>query len=378
MPAGEPQSRPWSQEDHDFMAAALRLAERGLGRVAPNPSVGCIVVREGRVVGRGWTQPGGRPHGETEALRRAGAAAEGATVYVSLEPCAHWGKTPPCTDALVAARIARAVVSCEDPDPRVSGRGLQQLRDAGIVVEVGLMAEEACELNRGFFLRLTEKRPLVTLKLATSLDGRIATPGGESKWITGQAARARAHLLRASHDAVLVGAGTALADDPQLDVRLPGLASCSPVRVLLDGRLQTPATHRLIAQADRQPTWLFTRVDAPQERIGALRDAGVDVVMLKVGAEQQQIDLQAVTEALAERGITRLLVEGGGQVAAAFLRAGLVDRLAWFQAGKLIGGDGLPAVAGFGRDRLADVPGFDLERLERLGPDLLECWRRAG
>lgn len=376
MPAGGVQARPWSREDRSFMAAALRLAERGLGRVAPNPSVGCVVVREGRVVGRGWTQPGGRPHGETEALRRAGTAAKGATVYVSLEPCAHWGKTPPCTDALVAARIARAVVSCEDPDPRVSGRGLQQLRDAGIVVDVGLMAEEACDLNRGFFLRLTEKRPFVTLKLATTLDGRIATHGGESKWITGEAARARAHLLRASHDAVLVGAGTAGADDPQLDVRLPGLASSNPVRVLLDGRLLTPLTHKLIAEADRQPTWLFTRADAPRDRIGALRDAGVDVVTAEVDAEQR-IDLKAATQTLAERGITRLLVEGGSHVAAGFLRAGLVDRLAWFQAGKLVGGDGLPAIAGFGLERLADAPAFDLERLERLGPDLLECWRRA-
>ncbi|WP_268877929.1 bifunctional diaminohydroxyphosphoribosylaminopyrimidine deaminase/5-amino-6-(5-phosphoribosylamino)uracil reductase RibD [Algihabitans albus] len=375
-PSGDPRSVSWSPQDHALMATALRLAERGLGRVAPNPSVGCVLARDGRVVGRGWTQPGGRPHGETEALLRAGAAAKGATAYVNLEPCAHWGKTPPCTEALIKAGIARAVVSCEDPDPRVSGRGLQQLRDAGISVEVGLMAEEACSLNEGFFLRISRQRPLVTLKLATTLDGRIATQRGESKWITGEAARARAHLLRADHDAVLVGAGTAGVDDPQLDVRLPGLTSCNPLRVLLDGRLRTPLTHKMIAGADRQPTWLFTRDDNPKDRLTALREAGVEVLTVGLDAAER-LDVTEVLAVLAERGITRLLVEGGGQVAAGFLRADLVDRLAWFQAGRLIGGDGLPAVAGFGLDRLVEAPAFDFEGFERLGPDLLECWRRA-
>ena len=376
-PTADPGQAAWSPRDRALMAMALRLAERGLGRVAPNPSVGCVLARDGHVVGRGWTQPGGRPHGETEALRRAGPAAKGATAYVSLEPCAHFGKTPPCTKALIEAEVARAVVSCEDPDPRVSGRGLQQLRDAGVTVEVGLMAEEACQLNRGFFLRLTEQRPLVTLKLATTLDGRIATGGGESKWITGEAARARAHLLRADHDAVLVGAGTASADDPQLDVRLPGLSSSSPVRVLLDGRLRTPLTHKLIAQAKQQPTWLYTRADGPKDRLSALEGAGVEVLTVGLDAEER-LSLPEVMASLAERGITRLLVEGGSQVAAELLRADLVDRLAWFQAGRLIGGDGLPAVAGFGLDRLADAPAFTFERLERLGADVLECWRRAG
>ena len=206
------------------MRAALALARRGLGTVWPNPAVGCVIVDRGRVVGRGWTQPGGRPHGETEALGRAGEAARGATAYVSLEPCCHWGRTPPCTDALIAAGIGRVVVALEDPDPRVAGDGVRRLRAAGLDVETGLCEAEAAEINAGFFCRLRNGRPLVTLKLATSLDGRIATGRGESQWITGPPARERAHALRAAHDAIMVGTGTVLADDPQLTCRLPGLA----------------------------------------------------------------------------------------------------------------------------------------------------------
>jgi diaminohydroxyphosphoribosylaminopyrimidine deaminase/5-amino-6-(5-phosphoribosylamino)uracil reductase len=367
----------WSEADRAHMAAALRLAARGLGRVAPNPSVGCVIVKDGQVVGRGWTQAGGRPHGETEALRRAGEAARGATAYVSLEPCAHHGKTPPCTDALVAAGIARAVVSCEDPDPRVSGRGIARLREAGIAVEVGLMAAEAQALNRGFFLRIQARRPEVTLKLATSLDGRIATHGGESQWITGPAARARAHLLRAGHDAILVGSGTAAADDPALTVRLPGLDAARPLRVLLDGRLATPLTHKLVATAAERPTLLYTRTDNAADRVEALKRAGVEVVGVPADGHAG-LQLAATLGDLAERGVTRLLVEGGAHVGAAFVREGLVDRLAWFHAGVLLGGDGLPAVAAYGLERLDAAPRFELASVERLGADLLESWRRAG
>lgn len=366
----------WTASDRAHMAAALRLAARGLGRVAPNPSVGCVVTKDGVVVGRGWTQPGGRPHGETEALRRAGTAAKGATAYVSLEPCAHHGKTPPCTDALIAAGIARAVISCEDPDPRVSGRGLAALRAAGVRVDTGLMAEEAAALNRGFFLRLAERRPLVTLKLAASLDGRIATHSGESRWITGPAARARGHLLRASHDAVLVGSGTAAVDDPALTVRLPGMGDSHPLRVLLDGRLATPLTHKLVAQAREVPTLLFTRADNAKDRTAAYRQAGVEVVAVELDGDGR-LDLTAVMAALAERGVTRLLVEGGSHVAAGLLRAGLVDRIASFRAGLLLGGEGLAAVAGTGLEHLAEAPRFAPDSVERLGPDLLETWGRA-
>src|SRR5580700_3393612 len=264
--------------DLPHMRAALALARRGLGSTWPNPAVGCVIVNDGRVVGRGWTQKGGRPHAETEALQRAGVAAKGATAYVSLEPCSHHGKTPPCAEALIVARIARVVAAVEDPDPRVSGAGIARLRDAGVKVETGLCADEAAELNAGFFCRVKHGRPLVTLKLATSLDGRIATPSGESRWITGEAARERAHLLRATHDAVLVGTGTALADDPLLTCRLPGLADRSPVRIVLDRNLRLPATLRLFTEARETPSWVVTLNSSDTVGRKARHDQGVTVI----------------------------------------------------------------------------------------------------
>ncbi len=357
------------------MATALALAARGLGRVAPNPAVGCVIVKDGRVVGRGWTQPGGRPHAETEALNRAGPAARGACAYVSLEPCAHHGKTPPCAEALVAAGIVRCVVALEDPDPRVAGGGLARLRAAGIEVAVGLRSKAAADLNAGFISKLTQGRPLVTLKLATTLDGRIATKRGDSRWITGPAARARAHLLRARHDAVLVGSGTAVADNPRLDVRLDGLEAAAPLRIVLDGRLRLPLTHDLVTRAKSQPSWLMTQRDGPPDRIEAYQAAGVEVIPIAADAGGN-LSTSAALVALAKRGITRLLVEGGGHVAAAFLRAGLVDRLIWFHAPKVIGGDGVPAVTGFGLDDLAEAPGFTLRHSHRIGDDLVESYAR--
>src|SRR5205814_9901886 len=229
-------------------------------------------------VGGGWPQPGGRRPGETEALDRAGDAARSATAYVSLEPCCHWGRTPPCTDALIAAGIQRVVVALEDPDPRVAGEGVRRLRAAGLEVETGLCEAEAAEINAGFFCRLRNGRPLVTLKLATSLDGRIATGRGESQWITGPPARERAHALRAAHDAIMVGIGTVLADDPQLTCRLPGLAHRSPVRVVIDRHLHIPPSARLIAEARQVPTWLVTLGSADPDRQKVLRDAGVVVI----------------------------------------------------------------------------------------------------
>src|SRR5437762_37728 len=264
------------QECLDFaaMGAALALARRGLGNVWPNPAVGCVIVKDGRVVGRGWTQPGGRPHAETEALARAGETARGATAYVTLEPCCHWGRTPPCADALIAAGLSRVVVALEDPDPRVAGGGLARLRAAGLAVETGLGATEASEINAGFFQRVRLGRPLVTLKLATSLDGRIATASGESRWITGPAARERAHLLRATHDAILVGTDTVLADNPQLTCRLPGLAEHSPVRVVIDRRVRIPLDAHLLAEARQIPSWVVTLAPADRARRTAPGDAG--------------------------------------------------------------------------------------------------------
>ncbi|HUN46253.1 MAG TPA: bifunctional diaminohydroxyphosphoribosylaminopyrimidine deaminase/5-amino-6-(5-phosphoribosylamino)uracil reductase RibD [Stellaceae bacterium] len=360
--------------DLAHMRAALGLARRGLGSVWPNPTVGCVLVKDGAVVGRGWTQPGGRPHGETEALQRAGAAARGATAYVSLEPCNHWGKTPPCTEALIAAGVSRVVVPVEDPDPRVSGRGVARLRDAGIEVTMGIEAEAATALNEGFFRRIQEGRPLVTLKLATTLDGRIATAEGESRWITGERARDRAHLLRARHDAVMVGSNTVLADDPELTCRLPGLAERSPVRIIVDGRLRVPLTAKVVAEAQRVPTWFITlKGDAPA-RHRAFRDCGVELI--EVRADGETVDLGQAMHELGKRGLTRVLVEGGATLAAALLRADLVDRVDWFRAPSLIGGDGVPAVTAFGIATLAAAPRFERIAAEALGADLLESFRR--
>ena len=358
-----------SAVDRRFMAMALALAERGLGNVWPNPAVGCVLVKEGRVVGRGWTQPGGRPHAESEAIGRAGAAARGSTAYVTLEPCAHHGRTPPCTDLMAAAGIARAVVAAVDPDPRVDGKGIERLRAAGIEVALGCLGEAACRLNAGFFLRMRERRPLVALKLATSADGRIATAGGDSKWITGAAARAEGHRLRLRHDAILVGSGTALADDPLLTCRLPGLEARSPVRVVLDRRLRLAPDGRLARSAARQPLWLFT-AEPEQPSAQALRRLGAE--LHPVVDQPSAAQLRAVLAVLAGQGITRLLVEGGAAVATAFLRAGLVDRLHLFDAPLLLGADGRPATLSLGVERLEAAP-----RWRRVEERLLEDDRVA-
>ncbi len=356
------------------MAAALGLARRGLGRVWPNPSVGCVIVKDGRVVGRGWTQAGGRPHAETEALQCAGETARGATAYVSLEPCAHHGETPSCADALVDAGIARAVVAIEDPFHLVAGRGFECMRGAGIDVVIGVGHDSAEALNAGFLMSVVEGRPLFTLKSASTLDGRIATHGGESQWITGEAARARGHALRAGSDAVMVGIGTVLADDPRLDCRLPGMARRSPVRVVVDSRARLPLTSRLVETARQTPTWLLT-LAGDDTRRRAFADAGVEVI--EVGADTDgNLDLAAAARALGERGLTRVLVEGGGRLTAGLLRAGLVDRLVWFRAPRLIGGDGLPAAEAFGVDRLDEAPAFQRIAVVEVGDDVMETYAR--
>ena len=376
--------RPSAEADVERMRAALALAGRGLGNVWPNPAVGCVIVQSGeiqggqtgggQVVGRGWTQPGGRPHAETQALARAGDAARGATAYVSLEPCAHYGKTPPCAEALIKAGVARVVSACEDPDHRVAGRGHALLREAGVAVTVGVLAEEARRLNLGFFLARLHDRPMTTLKLATTLDGRIAARTGHSKWITGEAARAASHRLRADHDAILVGVGTALADDPDLTCRLPGMEHRSPVRVVFDSRLRLPLTAKLVTTATQVPTWVMTlaATDAHHKaRAAALAAAGARVFHVPADAAGMP-DVAAALKVLAGEGITRLLAEGGAHVAASLLRAGVVDRLEWFRAPGLIGGDGLPAAQGFGLDRVDVMPRFFRLSVQRLGDDVWE------
>jgi len=362
-------------DDVAHMRAALALARRGNGQTWPNPSVGCVIVKDGRVVGRATTAQGGRPHAEPQALAMAGAAARGATAYVTLEPCCFHGRTPPCTDALIAAGVARVVVGVRDPDPRVNGAGLARLRGAGIVVDEGVLEAEAEDVVAGFFSRVRQGRPMVTLKLASTLDGRIATRGGESQWITGEPARRTAHALRGQHDAILVGVGTVLADNPDLTCRIPGFKPMPMVRVVADSHLRMPLIARLVATAAVEPTWVMTRDRVDPHRVAALESAGV--VVIRAGDSPAGVDLGAALRALAERGITRLLAEGGAQLAAALLRDDLVDRLAWFHAPSVMGGDGWPAAQAFGTEWLAQMPRFRRIAMRSVGDDLLSEYIRA-
>ena len=353
--------------DARWMAAALALAARGLGRVWPNPAVGCVIVAGGRVVGRGRTADGGRPHAETVALAQAGDAARGATAYVTLEPCAHHGATPPCAGALVAAGLARVVVALRDPDPRVDGGGIARLRAAGIAVTEGVLEAEARALQAGFLSRVARGRPALTLKLATTLDGRIATASGESRWITGPAARAHVHARRAAHDAIMVGAGTARADDPSLTVRGLG-AVPQPVRVVLSRGLDLDPTLGLIRTARDVPTWLIHAGGDP----AAFEAAGARC--LRVGCDHAGIDVNAALQALGAEGITRVYCEGGGTLAASLLRAGLVDRLELYAAGAAIGAEGRPGLGPLALAALADAPRLRLADHRAVGPDLFSAW----
>ncbi len=356
------------------MRAALALARRGLGNTWPNPAVGCVVTRGARVVGRGTTAPSGRPHAEVVALAMAGEAARGATAYVTLEPCAHHGRTPPCVDALVAAGVSRVVVALGDPDPRVNGQGIAWLRAADIAVETGLLVGEAEEINLGFLTRVRLGRPMVTLKIASTLDGRIATRTGESQWITGPAARRTAHALRGRHDAVMVGVGTVMADNPELTCRIEGFKPVATVRVVADSHLRTPLTAKLLATATQSPTWFLCRDGAESERRDGMRGAGAEVI--EVASGEMGVDLPAGLQALGARGITRVLVEGGARIAAALLRADLVDRIAWFHAPAVMGGDGWPAAQAFGIGALASMPRFERVATNIVGDDTLSEFRR--
>lgn len=324
------------------MSHALRLARRGLGNAWPNPAVGCVLVSAGRVVGRGWTQPGGRPHAERVALDQAGALARGATAYVTLEPCAHHGRTPPCAEALVDAGIARCVTALTDPDPRVAGRGHAILRAAGIEVTEGVGADRARDLQAGFLSRVTRNRPFVTLKLASSFDGRIATALGESQWITGPAARAHVHALRLQHDAIMVGGGTARADRPSLNVRGFGPVR-QPARIVVTSRSVPDLPPE---GPDHGPLW---QLSGP---------------------------IEAIMADLAGRGVTRLFCEGGGQLAASLLAVDAVDQLVGYTAGLVLGQQARPAIGPLDLPRLADAPRFRLIETRRIGPDLFHRWLR--
>ncbi len=367
MPAADPET------DRRFMAAALALGRRNAGRAWPNPSVGAIVVVPGpdgpRVVGRGVTALGGRPHAETIALAAAGPAARGATVYVTLEPCAHHGRTGPCADALIAAGVARVVTALEDPDPRVAGQGHARLAAHRIALTTGVLAAEAARLHAGHLSRVKRGRPHVILKLAVSADGFIGLEGQGQTAISGPLSRAYAHGLRATSDAILVGVGTVLSDDPELTCRLPGCAARSPVRVVVDGLARTPLSAKLVTGADVVPTWIFVAPDAPSERTAALGDAGISLRVAERDAAGR-VDMEDVLFQLARAGVTTVMVEGGSTIARSLVESDLVDEAHLVQAPLMLGSGGVPALAGLSLDHLTG-PRFQIIHRRRLGADKL-------
>jgi diaminohydroxyphosphoribosylaminopyrimidine deaminase/5-amino-6-(5-phosphoribosylamino)uracil reductase len=368
-------SRQSKAVDTRFMQLALALGRRGLGRTWPNPAVGAVVVKDGVIVGRGWTQPGGRPHAEPEALARAGEAARGATLYVTLEPCSHVGKSPPCVDAIIAAGIARVVSAIEDPNPQVAGQGHAKLRAAGIVVDVGLCGDEAARDHAGHFCRIRDGRPHVILKLAISSDDKIGAAGGKPVAITGDVARARVHLLRAQSDAILIGIGTALADDPLLTCRLPGMAQRSPVRVVLDRALRISGAGRLVHSARETPLWVMTSNLSEAPAAVKLGAAGAQVLRVKTAASG--LDLPDVLRELAAKGITRLLVEGGARVASSFVEAGLVDEIWLLRGPAAIGADGIAALGAMPLSAITQSPSFRVRASESLDQDGLTIYERV-
>jgi diaminohydroxyphosphoribosylaminopyrimidine deaminase/5-amino-6-(5-phosphoribosylamino)uracil reductase len=370
---GQPDATDFNTADRRFMELALALGRRGLGRTWPNPAVGAVVVKDGVIVGGGWTQPGGRPHAEPVALAQAGAAARGATLYVTLEPCSHVGKSPPCADAVIAAGIARVVSALEDPNPEVAGQGHARLRAAGIAVDIGLCAAEAAHDHAGHIRRIREKRPHVILKLAVSADDKIAAAGHKPVAITGEVAKARMHLLRAQCDAILVGIGTVLSDDPLLTCRLPGMEARSPVRVVLDRSLRLPGASRLVHSARATPLWVMTSSLAEAPAAAGLGSAGAQVIRLR-SAKPAGLDLVEALHTLAERRITRLLVEGGARVAASFVAANLVDEFWLLRGPDAIGAGGIAALDALPLAAITRSPAFRVRASESYGTDTLTVY----
>jgi diaminohydroxyphosphoribosylaminopyrimidine deaminase/5-amino-6-(5-phosphoribosylamino)uracil reductase len=359
-------------DDLRFMELALSLGRRGLGRTWPNPAVGAVIVKDGVIVGRGWTQPGGRPHAEVEALCRAGPAARGATLYVTLEPCSHFGKSPPCADAVIAAGISRVVSAIEDPNPEVAGQGHARLRAAGIAVDIGIGADEARHDHAGHISRVTRGRPRVMLKLAISADGKAGAAGQRPVAITGDAVRDRVHLLRAQNDAIMIGIGTALADDPMLTCRLPGMAKDSPVRIVADSMLRLPLNSRLVKSAYETPVWAIAGMSAAQDAEFWLLPLGVEV--LRSPESTDPLDLEDALGFLAAKGITRLMVEGGPTLAAALMRADLIDEAVLFHSDKIVGADGVEALDAGALAMLKQR--LKLIATEPAGPDRQETYER--
>ena len=365
-----------SLKDQNWMQKALRLAIRGIGRVSPNPPVGCIIVKEDKVIGRGWTQPGGRPHAEVMALQQAGQQAEGATAYCTLEPCSHFGKTPPCCDALIKAGISKVVVAIKDPDSRVDGLGIQRLRAAGVRVVENICKEEALNIMQGFFNVCGLSRPYVTLKFGMSIDSRIATFNGKSKWITGDDARRSVHLLRAKNDAVLTGIGTLLHDDPKLDCRLPGLEHHSPSRMLVDSKLRIPVTSHFALTAKNHHSYVFTTEKSNVAKKDILTDMGIKILQVPCSLDGH-VSMPRCFELMAEEGITTVLIEAGGYLASGLLKSDLVDKLVIYRAPMIIGGDGIAAWDPLGVEQLYMSKKFAIQNIERIGSDIKETYIRC-
>jgi diaminohydroxyphosphoribosylaminopyrimidine deaminase/5-amino-6-(5-phosphoribosylamino)uracil reductase len=364
----KPDRDTYHEEDEVFMQRALDLAAKGLGRTSPNPAVGAVIVRNDRVIGEGFHRRAGLPHAETEALRRVNGSARGATLYVNLEPCSHYGRTPPCADAVVAAGLKRVVIGMTDPNPLVRGRGLRRLRQAGIEVKTGVLKDKCERLNEDFAVFIRTGLPLVTLKLAASLDGRIATASGDSKWISGELSRRLVHELRNRVDAVVVGAETVRTDDPQLTCRVRG--GRDPLRVILDGRLTISPAARVCTQRSIARTLVVTAEEnCESEKRAVLERQGVEVLGLP--AEQHRVRFRPLLAELGKRGLKHVLIEGGGQVAAAALAEGVVDKVLFFYGPKLLGSESRAMIGSLGVDRVAS--GLTLHTIEsyRLGDDVL-------
>jgi diaminohydroxyphosphoribosylaminopyrimidine deaminase/5-amino-6-(5-phosphoribosylamino)uracil reductase len=360
----------FSQADHHFMKMALRLAAKGSGLVSPNPMVGAVVVQEGEVVGRGWHRRYGEPHAEVMALKAAGDLARGATLYVTLEPCNHHGQTPPCTEAILAAGVARVVAATPDPNRKVSGGGAAFLKTQGLQVEMGLLEAAARRLNEAWFTWVETDRPFVIAKAACSLDGKIATRTGDSQWLTGPAARALGHKLRHECDAILVGVGTVLADDPQLTARLPRRRTKDPIRIVLDSRLRLPLTARLLHLKSQAPTLIATTSAAPPKKIQEIEALGVSVLVMS--ADRGRVGLESLMAELGCRQVQSLLLEGGAEILGTFFDQNLVDKFYFFYAPKFLGSHkALGVLGGVGVDRLAKAHQARDLTLGRLGPDLL-------
>lgn len=370
---------PVSPQDISFMQYALSLARRGVGNTSPNPSVGCIIVKNGKILGAAHTATGGRPHAETQALLQAGGGANGATAYVTLEPCAHHGKTPPCAESLIKSGISRVVIATIDPFTQVNGKGISLLENAGIEVISGVCEAEARMANEGFFSVVQKSRPFITLKTATSLDGKIALSDGSSKWITGAESRNYVHLMRARHDAIITGIATVTADDPELTCRLPGMLDKSPIRVVLDTNLRIPLTSKLVQTAKTTPCWVATLADtisSNPEKAKNLEQSGVRLLIVNK-ASNGKICMEDTFRKLAGEGVSSTMIEAGATINTAALRLKLVDRIAWFRAPLIIGNEGLPAFLDMNIENLAYANRFILEEHKIFGHDILEILRTS-